>query len=251
MLRILALLPLLLGSPAVGAIELVTGTDYAPYAADSALAGGMATEIVATVFADLGDPARITYAGWQRGLQKVLEGEFAGTFPYTPLPEREAVFLYSAPLVTTRNVVFSRTAAPVRFEGPADLRGLRLCLPAGYAAPKPLLPMIESGAILRVPANDLPVCARMVADGRADFFAIDELVGRRAAQQAGLPDGTLSAGGTPLLINTLHLIVPRADILADSRIAAFNAGLERLKASGRYDGIVARHREQFLASAAP
>lgn len=228
------------GRAADSPLDLVTGNDFAPFSGEDLPQGGLMTELVLSAFRTVGLGYEVRFVPWKRGYDGVLAGRFLATFPYVRTPEREREALFSDPVLEVRQLVYLSTHTRMAFAGPEDFKGRTVCAPIGYALPPELAEMVERRDLTRESPADLVACARMVATGRADVFVIDEYTGRAAVQRAGVADG-IRIAERPYALAPQHLIVSRGNPEAGAVLAAFNAGLKKLKESGAFAEIVARH----------
>ncbi|GAA3946269.1 substrate-binding periplasmic protein [Allohahella marinimesophila] len=120
-----ALLLLIHGAPAQ-AVELITGDEYAPWV-DGQLPGeGIAVELVREVFELVStELVSVDVKPWSRALYETQQDLYDATFPFVRTPERDQIFLFSAPLFTVRNVLFSHISAPA-FRDIDNLKGKTL-----------------------------------------------------------------------------------------------------------------------------
>ena len=89
---------LLSGLASAAPVQLVTGDDYAPFTDRELPQGGMLTELVQQALLQAGHQPKLSWLPWKRGYQATLRGQFDVTFPYLKTAEREADYLFSAPL---------------------------------------------------------------------------------------------------------------------------------------------------------
>ncbi|HSX69902.1 MAG TPA: transporter substrate-binding domain-containing protein [Pseudomonas sp.] len=246
-MRIRPLLPLaiglLIGGLAHAApIRLVTGDEYAPYTGRALPEGGMLTELVLRVLKEAGHQPSLTWLPWKRGYRAALKGNFDATYPYLPTDEREADYLFSAPLYETSQRLFSRTGDALEPDAPERLSGKRMCLPLGWQPPPRFAALLADGRIGLHEPPDLTACARLIDLGRDDFFVADSLLGERALRRSGIDASRVIASRGRVDSNTLHLLVPRNRAGGQQLIDEFNDALRRLRDSGDYRRIVDAHR---------
>jgi polar amino acid transport system substrate-binding protein len=242
-LRMLAAL-LLLGTAYTAQADpllLNTGNDYAPYTDEKLPEGGMITDLVKHVFAEMKQEVKIDWLPWARGYDKAKSGVYAAAFPYIHTPERDAVFLYSDPIYVAQMKVFAKPGANIDPVRPESFRGKTLCLPLGWGVSKKMAPLLDESALYRERPKDISSCAKMVALGRVDFFITDSIQGAKALSDANLGPDQVVPVAMPLETNTLHLIASRRNPNSAQLLARFNAALKALKARGIYDQIVAAH----------
>jgi polar amino acid transport system substrate-binding protein len=219
-------------------LTLVTGEDYPPYVDAQAPGGGLAVQLVRQVAQRMGLTAEIEIAPWRRGYEATLRGRYDATFPYVRTPERERDFLYSDALIQARQVVFMAADRRIAYRGPADLKGLRVCAPLGYAPAAALQPMIDSGEVRQVSAASAAACPGLLVADRADVFIQDQRIGAALVAKAGLSGRIVAVSDPPVGITETHLIVPRSRPDADGLIARFNAALKQVMSSGDYQRLL-------------
>ncbi len=240
MLLLLAALGTVRAAPLESTLHLVTGNDFAPFTGEELPQGGLLTEIVRRAFDEVGLHYEVRFMPWRRGYDGVLAGRFLGTFPYVRTRDREKEMLFSDPLLEVRQLVYLSTHSGMTFRGPGDFRGRTVCVPVGYALPPELAELAASGALRRESPADLPACVRMVASGRVDAFIVDEFTGQSAVAKAMVGDD-IRIAPLPFARAVHHLILSRSMPEAAAVLAAFNAGLKKLKDGGAMEEILRRH----------
>ncbi len=236
----LAALGTVRAAPLDSTLDLVTGNDFAPFTGEDLPQGGLLTEIVRRAFDEVGLHYEVRFMPWRRGYDGVLAGKFLGTFPYVRTPDREKEMLFSDPLLEVRQLVYLSVHSSMEFRTPEDFRGRAVCAPVGYALPPDLAELAASGGLTRESPADLPACVRMVASGRVDAFLIDEFTGQRAVAKAMVED-EIRVAPLPYARAGQHLILARSTPEAAAILAAFNAGLKKLKSGGGMEEILRRH----------
>ncbi|WP_247893878.1 substrate-binding periplasmic protein [Azospirillum endophyticum] len=227
-------------------LDLVTGSDYAPYTGEDLPGGGLVTDLVRRAFAVSGRRYDLRFMPWKRGYDGVVAGRFLATFPYVRTPEREREVLFSDPVIEVRQFVYLSNRSAMGFHGRDDTGGLEdfhgrtICQPVGYALPSELQTLVEQRLLTRQTPPDLGACVRMVATGRADVLVIDEYSGAAAVAGSGMA-GDIRVSEKPFAAVTLHLVVGRAVPGAEATVATFNDGLKALKQQGIYRELLAGH----------
>lgn len=230
------------GVPA-GAVDLVSGDDYAPFSGKDLPGGGLATALVRQAFAQEEVSVSIDFRPWQFGYRQVQEGDYDATYPYIWTQERNDLFLYSDPLISYHYLLFSSQDNPIEAARMEDLTGLRVCLPVGWALEHSLAPLIAAGQLVEQRAADVPACLRRILAGQSDFIVLDTWTGPQYLRQAGLTGRMHRSQLSKASI--LYLIVPRSRPKAAALIDRFNKGLERLRAQGGYDAIIKKYRALY------
>ncbi len=228
-------------------VRLVTGDGYAPFTGQGLPDGGMLTELVQRTLQQAGHQTNLVWLPWKRGYQATLKGQFDATYPYIASSQREADYLFSAPLYVTTRHLFSRAGDALEPDDSARLIGKRMCLPLGWQLSPPLARMLEAGQLHLHEPQDLTTCARLVEMGRDDFFVADSLLGERAIRQSGTASAHFNTSRGIVGSSSLHLLVPRNRSDAQQLIDQFDSALRQLRESGEYQRIIDAHRKHALS----
>ncbi len=221
-------------------VKLVTGANYAPFTDAALPMGGVVTEVVTAAFAEAGVAvAPVLFSPWKRGYDDVKANAIDGTFPYVRTPEREAEMVFSDVVYESPAVAIFAADTTYDYTGPGSLKGRTLCQPLGNASP--LQAQIDSGEIKVVmEPRDYAQCVLAVVSHRADFMTAHKLVIFSILRETNAIKTTRFAS-VPVEVRPNYLLVSKTNPRAKEIIAEFNAGLAKLKTSGKYDEIFARH----------
>ena len=85
---------------------------------------------------------------------------------------------------------------------------------------------------------------RMLADGKVDAVSVNEFLGTVKLKELSL-QGKVESLERPVGTQGLHVVISKRHWRGTTNLYRFNAGLESLKKSARYDEIVSRHIELF------
>lgn len=225
-------------------VRLVTGDDYAPFTGKALPAGGMLTQVVRGAFQYAQLPSSLDWQPWNRGYLKTLRGDYDATFPYVRTPQREELFLYSEPLFTAEQHIFSRAGEVIELTDVASMQGRRLCYPLGWQPPPVIQQLLDAGQLVRHSPAGLNECALLLLMERDDFFISDRRLGETALRLTGVPVEQFRRSESAISRSTLHLIVPRRHPQAAVIIAQFNQGLALLRANGDYQRLLERSLQQ-------
>lgn len=230
-------------------LRLVTGDEYAPFTGKTLPAGGVLTQIVQAAWQQRGVASQLEWRPWSRGYNNTLRGDYDATFPYMHTEARAEVFLYSQPVFTAEQYIFSRAGEVIEIDDRASLQGLRLCYPLGWQPPPIIQQLVDAGTISRHAPLGLKECARLLLLGRDDFFIADYRLGETALQLIDASAQQFQRSASAISRSPLHLIVPRRHPHAAVLIEQFNEGLAALHASGDYQRLLEHYLEQRDASA--
>jgi polar amino acid transport system substrate-binding protein len=239
-----ALLSLLLcASARAEVLHLATGDDYAPFTGKALAGQGMLTQVVRAALAEQGMAMTLDWLPWNRGYLKARRGEYDATFPYVRSAEREAEFLYSAPIYLSEQYLFSRAGDAIEFADLPAMTGRRLCYPLGWQPAAMIQQLIDKGILLRHSPLGLQECARLLLLQRDDLFIADRHLGNSALRSIGAEPSAFHRSQAAFERNTLHFIVSRQHPRAAELIERFDRGLQALKASGDYQRLIKRYAE--------
>lgn len=257
--------PLSLTAPeplALGAVNLVTAGGFAPFADRALDQGGMIAQLVEAAMTEAGQ-GNAYQLNWVNDRAAHLdplmrEGLMDMAFPW-PRPDcaRDAGnalcrdFLFSDPMFEVLVTLFVDKRRPVPFATDSDIEGRTLCRPAGFSTydlDRPDRLWISGGKItLKQPANAQDCFAMLVA-GDVDAVAINDFTGRATIRDMGLSTRVEAIQGRVLSVETLHVLVAKSNPQADGLLAAFNDGLQRIRASGAFQQVLDRHLAPYWAS---
>lgn len=223
-------------------LSLVSGEDYAPFTGSDLPGGGMLTQIVQAAFAQQGVSTLLVWQPWKRGYLEASQGKYAATFPYVRTPEREQEFLYSAPIYTFNQRLYSRAGEVYEPDNLSALVDKRLCYPLGWQPPPVIQQMIERQQLKLHAPKTLAACAQIVLLQRDDFFLANSMLGDIVLRRMGEQRTGLRTSTTSFPANTLHFLVSRSYPQAAELLQRFNQGLATLQASGEYQQLI----EQYL-----
>ena len=242
-------------------VTLVAGDGFRPFTNRLQMSSGLITDIVNRAFVATDDVGLHKFH-WVNDrsvhLDPMLsEGMVDLAFPWkkpdcAAAPETPLCsdYVYSDPMFEMLIVLFTAKDRPIRFDGNADLAGLRICSPRGYQRAALEGPgqglLAEAGAMLMQPPTS-EECFRRLEDGTADAVALNEFTGRVVLKDMGLSDRVEIMLKRPLSIEGLHVVAHRSNPRAEEIIAAFNDGLASIRESGEYLRVLDKHMSSIWA----
>lgn len=235
-------------------MKLVTGSNYAPFTDRNWPGQGMVTELVNAALEEAPSPVTFSITwedDWSKHLFPMLDSkEFDMGFPWlkpdcegNPEHERCKNFHFSEPLVEILILLFTRADDPMKFETDADMHGKTICRPVGYFThdlDRAGREWLKKGSVTLEQAADPDACFDLLMRGKVDAVTVNEFLGWTKIKELGLEDQVVAVK-RPLSIEGLHVIISKRHWRGTTHLYRFNAGLEKLKASKRYDEIVSRH----------
>ncbi|KIC36698.1 transporter substrate-binding domain-containing protein [Leisingera sp. ANG-M7] len=241
-------------------LTLLTGSGYGPFTDRSLPGQGMVTELINAAL-ELA-PAPVSYSvswedDWSKHLFPMLnKKEFDMGFPWLkpdcaaePGNERCVNFHFSEPVMTMPIMLFVRAGGGFEYTADTDVEGKTLCRPAGYFTHdlnRSDRRWLAEGKIELVQPKTPADCFRMVADGQVDAAAVNLFLGANTIVAENLRD-TVVPLEKPLSEEGLHVVISKRHWRGTTHLYRINAGLQKLRESGRFEEIMSRHLELFWA----
>jgi polar amino acid transport system substrate-binding protein len=219
-------------------LQIVTGDNYAPYAAQYLPEGGLTTNVVKQVYKNLNEDVEIDLQSWSQGYSQTKTGQYAATFPYGSNPERDKEFIYSDSLFDMKLNTFSSPDSELDPTNISSYVGKTQCMPSDWTPSPKFQPLVQSEQIKLEPAKNIAACAQMVIEGKADFFNADPEQGEAAIKRIGADASQIIVSAEAVDVKSLYMIASKSDPKSIEIITKFNTGLRMLKARGEYDKIV-------------
>lgn len=219
-------------------ITLANG-EWSPYLSKDLKHSGYISHIVTEAFAEAGIDVKYVFLPWKRGYESAKEGKFQGSLVWSYNNERGQDFLYSDPVVTLGTSLFYNKSKPISWSKNEDLKQYKIGGVIGYAYG---VSELEKQGIIKINriGNDTGNYKKLVA-GRLDVVLEDTEVGHERIIKLGLKD-KIAAHPKKLTSSGYSVIISKKIPNAKKLIDAFNQGLKKLKADGRYDKYVEASR---------
>jgi len=242
-------------------IRLLTGAHYAPFTDFSGkdLSGqGLAAELVNAAFKDGPSPVPL-WLTWEAAdadhpFTRLDNKEFDMGFPWRkpdcdldPSNELCVNFHFSEPFFNVPIRVYVQDGSSIEFNEDADLLGKTLCRPKSYFTydlDRADREWLKKDLVKLVQTDNPQACFDLLLDGKVDAVTINEFLGYQTIKDMGLA-GQVTTLERSISTETLHVIISKRHWRGTTHLYRFNAGLEKLKNTQRYDDIVARHLEIF------
>lgn len=225
-------------------IRLASG-EWAPYQSKNLKHAGYVSRIVSEAFALEGIRAEFDYFPWKRSYILAERGELDGTFLWFGTPERRTVFYISDPIIDVKYVFFHMKSLAFKWERTDDLKkdyiiGCTLGYDYGESFQK-----AEKKKKIRVirKYNDEKNLALLFA-GKIQLFPCElesgiELIRKIIPQDQ---QHLVTYHPTPLKADPHHLLLSKQIKENKEIIKRFNAGLKKLKESGKVAQYTAESR---------
>lgn len=202
---------------------------------------GVAVEIIQRVFAEIADAeVRFPLIPWKRALLEVERGSSDGIPLLLKTPEREAYMLFSVPLVTGYNLIWSISAAEgAQFEWNdiEDLRAKTIGVVQGYSYGDEIDRAIAAGSIVTLAAPSVEQLFAMLEAGRIDVIMANDAVGFELARQhRGV---VIRPSKRPVSAETFYIGLSKKSPSV-ALIPQINQAIDRLRRDGVIERIVQR-----------
>lgn len=144
-------------------------------------------------------------------------------------------------------LLFVNKDAPLEYNEDADLHGKTLCRPTGYFThdlDRADRQWLTNGLVTLVQPDSPDACFELLLRGEVDAVTVNEFLGLTKIHALGIGD-FVEPLQRPLSIEGLHVIISKRHWRGTTFLYRFNAGLNALKQTRRYDEIVSRHLGLF------
>jgi hypothetical protein len=228
----------------IGASEL-----FAPFSQANLYNGGMITDIVNTIYEQMGRKTEINYVPNNQLRGVTFNGRTEVSYPLTKNTNDQMLFLYSEPLYTTLTVFFAKAVSEVEdMEKTMEKRmkkgkftKLIVAIPIGFNSDK-LMKYYEDKYILLKPMKSLEDCFNAINEGTVDLVAAPQIAGLVAIQNsAELNRADFKILEAAIESTTLHLVVSKEHPNAETIIKEFNDGFEAAKENGKISSVIDTH----------
>ena len=261
-------------SSMLGRIQFLTAEGYAPFTGRDLPQGGMLIDLLQEAMNLIKEQAkgafdyRVSWVNdWSAHLNpllitRALDAGIPWSKPDCNHPEALGKadqyicqkFFFSDPLYESVTVLFVRNDGSFNFERDEQIIGKTLCRTKGwstYDLDKDGRNWVKDGKVTLMQPQRAEDCFRLLDEGTVDAAVIAELTGLAVAGAMGMGD-RVHAAGRPVNIETMHVIIAKTHPNSRTVLYYVNNSLARLKETGAYDAITARHLEHFWgATAAP
>ncbi|BBB30459.1 transporter substrate-binding domain-containing protein [Neptunomonas japonica] len=216
-------------------VELFT-IDYPPYSIvnDHSQISGIDVDVVIAAFASVGVEVVFSTAPWKRIRKNLEHGYIAGYTSCARRPEREAYIFYSDKVSEANQVaVMSVEADGSKLFNLMDLQHYKVTAVDSWSVQKEL----AIKGIEHVKASDIDSGIRSVVFRDIDILYNGELSTLYRAQQLNLQDKIKIKRLADKQGSAFYLCLSKHYPDNAELLNKFNTGLERIKASGKFDAI--------------
>ena len=216
----------------------VVASEWSPYVDASINRSGVAPQLVRAALRRGGYRVQLFIDDWPRSLEATQAGDFDAIVGLWYTAERAETIAFSEPFMANKLQFMKRAAADIQLNNREDFVGLRVGIVRDYAySDRPY----DTEGIEIVGGGSVGENVGRLLAGELDLVLGDALVlrheadRRRAAKELTVLPLVLESRG-------LHLGVSRQRPDHAQIVAAFDAGIEAMKADGSYASLLANYR---------
>lgn len=233
---VLALLICMHFPKAVAEEIVLSNGEWRPFMSETMPHHGVISRIVSESFALEGVKVRYTFRPWARAYAEAAAGASHGSLVWSkgaPGSARERDFLFSDTVLEDKSVFFHRTGFRFTYSGRADLKNYKIGGVTGYD----YFLFDDAGPVKMDRAANEELSIRKLLAGRFDIFPCSYRVGKYTLRTRFSAAEASNVVAYPAAYNLTRysLVLPRALASSSGLMKKFNAGLAKLKRSGRFD----------------
>ncbi len=226
-------------APARPVVRLGIG-DWAPFFSADLPGQGLFAQIVSLAFERAGYAVHYEQMPWRRALADMEQGLLDGSPGWAFTEERAAKFLYSDPVLMSRDALFFLKARPLEFQTDEQIQGSLLGATAGYFY-GPLIQQYEAQNLIRLDrAPNDEASLRKLLLGRVDAVLMNRETGLHllATRLSAEERAQFDVARRFISAKTSHLLMSRARPGVTGLLGAFNQGLAALHRAGEIQRIL-------------
>ena len=211
---------------------------WPPFACPDHPGQGILIEVTRAAFESQGYTLEHEFMPWSRSWINMLNGDI-DIIPITWYTEERAEeVLFSDALLYNHIKVISPKGSNFNYTGLESLEGKSVGTIIGYGYSDEFL---EADNFERYESSSFISNIQMLMAERLDLVVEDEVVARHSlSMQAPELVGKIEFSDIPLSVNPLSIVSSYQNPGHEEIIAAFNKGLEQIKADGTYDEIISQ-----------
>ncbi|WP_108652006.1 substrate-binding periplasmic protein [Dongshaea marina] len=214
-------------------IKLAVGDHYPPYVSKSSPHYGCVSELVQQAFKAQKLDSQLYWLRWQDAYIQTVNTQYTATFPWAYSKVREKQMHFSAPLYSVPTYAWVKETPGTSYQSLQDLRGSRICLPAGYGALGELGEMIRDKTLKRVSPDSMQQCFNWLAEGKVTAVSAVELEARQALQNLPKAEQQRIQRSFVIRYDEYHLLISRKHPDGKALIERFNQGLRKVQSDER------------------
>lgn len=214
--------------------------DWPPYISRDLPFHGLIPHITSEALATQGIQVKFHFMDWQSAYELTRDGRMDASVGWIKNEARQKEVLFSKPVSYSTTTFFHSKKLAFTWDEIADLKRFRIGVVRGYSYGDEFDQAHANGALMvEVFATEELAFAALLA-GQIDLLPAEDKVGETLLTQFPAAQAqTITMDEHPLKNPSLHWIASMSDPKSEALLERFNQGLAELKASGRYQKIVA------------
>ena len=242
--KLLSILIFLLFTSSLFAKETIrlTNGEWLPYMSSTLKYKGVASRIVTEAFALEGIDVEYTFFPWKRAYSLVSSGEFDGSLSWANTKEREKEVYYSKEGVILGQTMFFykndlKLSWQVKKQHYGDLKGLTIGTIIGYKYLESFDAAVKNKIVNEQKVSTLEINFKKLLNNRIDLLISNKDVAYNVLNQSFSKKEISSLSSIEYNPNqtVYYLILSKKHKKNERLMKLFNAGLKKLKESGKYD----------------
>ncbi|GGA99749.1 substrate-binding periplasmic protein [Agarivorans gilvus] len=226
---------------AANQVVTLSNGEWPPFTSQDLAQQGFISEIVRQAFALQGYNVHYQFLPWARAYRYAESGRVDGSVIWTKTPHRLKTMLFSEPVFQHTYVFFYRAADNFNWREMSDLRGFRIGGSEGYSYGYEFDQAVKRGELnIDYVSSDILNLKKLQAK-RIDLFPSDIQVGYYLLKQLfpELQAEQFKHHPKPIVEIETHVLFSKVDLTRGKLLqAAFNKGLQELRANGTYQKLV-------------
>ena len=215
---------------------------YEPYVGADFPGNGFIAEIVTAALARVGYQVEYNFRPWARAFQETVDGKWHAITTVYYKEERTAVLEYSEPVWTTQLLFFTRQTQAIEYHTLDDLKSYYIGVTRGSSTHTEL----QRAGFRVEPVVDVLQNIKKILAGRVDLAMSDRdyLLYLLQKYFSSVERKQIRLLSPAYSEEQIHVGFSKKKPGYKELAAAFNKGLEQIKADGTYDAIVEKHGMQ-------
>lgn len=210
--------------------------DWPPYLSSDLKHNGVIAHLISDLLADEGYHVTFQFLPWPRAYSSAAAGRFDATAVWMHKAEREADFIFSAPLLNEEFVFFHLKSLPFDWNSFDDLTGMTLGGGLEYSYGPQFDAFLAEGKVkIERVSNDQQNFEKLLKE-RVVLYPQEMNVGYAALRSHFSPEdrAKITHHPKPLLVNLSYLMLPKSLEGSPALLERFNKRLQQYRDSGRY-----------------
>ena len=216
----------------------LTNGEWPPFLSKDLNHYGVASHIVEEAFKNKGDDVKYGFFPWKRAFSNAKDGDdWVGSVIWSHSEEREADFLYSAPVIISKQVFFYRKDLEFDWNTYDDLGNYKIGAAIGYFYGEEFQQAESSGLITVERTSIESSNFKKLAASRIDVVIAERDTGYEIMKQVLTAEQieSLDISQKEVASFTNHLVISKKIENGEVLLSTFNKGLKKLIKSGKVE----------------